>query len=80
MSLCRCSNCRFFSTSISKVSALKYSDGIGECRRNAPRGPVALAWGGAGEPEHQHLAIMSPFPFMPDDDWCGEFSLKSNDR
>jgi hypothetical protein len=68
-----CANCRFFSATISQVSALKYVDGIGECRRNAPRGPVALAWAGADEPDHQHRAVMSPFPFMPADDWCGEF-------
>lgn len=74
----RCDQCRFYSAQVSKVSALKYVEGVGECRRNAPRGPVALAWGGAVEPEHQHRAVMSPFPFMPADDWCGEFQPASS--
>ena len=76
MSAIACADCRFFCVTVSRVSALKYVDGIGECRRNAPRGPVVFAWGAAGEPEDQHRAVMSPFPFMPADDWCGEFERR----
>jgi hypothetical protein len=67
-----CGNCKFFSATMSKRSALRPEEGIGECRRYAPRGPVALGWAHGKEGE-SHAAIMSAFPFVPDDDWCGEF-------
>ena len=71
-----CQTCRFFSATLSDASSLRYRDGIGECRRYAPRGPLTYAWGGQGEPEHQHVAVMSPFPFVPLDDWCGDYQPK----
>lgn len=70
----KCGDCRFYTTTLSRISALRSKEGVGECRRNAPRGPITLGWGGAGEPDTQHSAIMSAFPFVPDDDWCGEYS------
>ena len=53
------------------MSSVKYRDGMGECRKNAPRGPVALAWMDGDDIRNQ--VIMSPFPIVPRDDWCGEF-------
>lgn len=73
----RCKDCRFFTATLSRISALKPAEGVGECRRNAPRGPVVLGWGVAGKPDDYHSAIMSAFPFVPDDDWCGEFQPRS---
>ena len=71
-----CGECKFFSRTLSKISALRPEDGVGECRRNAPRGPVALGWAQRGIDGETHAAIMNSFPFVPDDDWCGEFSAK----
>jgi len=73
----RCGDCRYFTSKLSTISALKPRDGVGECRRNAPRGPITMGWSGAGKPEDHHAAIMSAFPFVPEDDWCGEFSPAS---
>jgi hypothetical protein len=69
----RCKDCRFFAVHLSRVSALKSAAGVGECRRNAPRGPVVIGWSHGGEPVAVHSAVVNPFPFVPDDDWCGEF-------
>jgi len=71
-----CGSCRFFAAQISRISALRPIEGVGECRRNAPRGPLTIGWAGEGNPEHEHRAIISSFPLVPDDDWCGEFSPK----
>ena len=68
-----CKQCRFYTARLSSISALRPKDGVGECRRNAPRGPVVLGWSVVGKPEDHHSAIMSAFPFVPEDDWCGEF-------
>lgn len=71
----KCGTCRHFSREVSRVSSLKYVEGIGECRRNAPRGPMTFGWSHPGQDEPAHRAIVSPFPFVPDDDWCGEYAL-----
>jgi hypothetical protein len=49
-------------------------EGVGECRKNAPRGPVALAWTDGSDVKN--AAIISAFPMVPHDDWCGEFQPK----
>jgi hypothetical protein len=69
-----CSTCLHFCAQVSRISGLKYIEGVGECRRNAPRGPFVFGWGHQGESELAHRAVVSPFPFVPDDDWCGEYS------
>lgn len=70
----QCGDCLYFTATLSKHSAMKPQPGVGECRRYAPRGPVSLGWAYTGKDagEH-HAAIMSAFPFVPQDDWCGEF-------
>jgi hypothetical protein len=69
----RCGECQYFTTVLSKNSAMRPEDGTGECRRHAPRGPVALGWVQRAKDGEHHAAIISAFPFVPDDDWCGEF-------
>lgn len=57
------------------MSAVRYKDGIGECRRHAPRGPAQLAWT-METPEKSastHIVTLTPFPPVPHDDWCGEW-------
>ena len=68
-----CKNCQYFAATLSRLSALRPQEGVGECRRNAPRGPAVLGWSAPGEPEHNHTAIMSPFHFTSTEDWCGQF-------
>lgn len=74
----KCSDCRFYSVNVSSISTAKYQDGIGECRRHAPRGPLVLGWttpsAGGDDIVITHRPIVSPYPFVPNDDWCGEFS------
>lgn len=65
-----CVNCRYYRAGGSSISAMKYLDGVGECRRNAPRGPVQLAW--SHGTEAMHVVTLTPFPPVPHDDWCGE--------
>lgn len=72
----KCGECKFYSATLSRNSALRPIEGVGECRRNAPRGPVALAWSSGTEDVNYNRAIMSAFPFVPDDDWCGEFQKR----
>lgn len=67
----KCSACAYYRHGVSSISAVRYKDGIGECRRNAPRGPVQLAWSRGDE--ETHIVTMTPFPLVPHDDWCGEF-------
>lgn len=68
-----CANCRYFRSGVSQISPVRYKEGLGECRRNAPRGPVHLTW---GHEKELHVASMTPFPIVPADDWCGEHSAK----
>jgi hypothetical protein len=70
-----CATCRYWTDKMSAVSALKPADGVGECRRHAPRGPVSLGWTHTSGDE-VHRAVMSAFPFTPHDDWCGEHKLR----
>lgn len=70
----KCEHCKFWSHALSSMSTVKYQPGVGECRRHAPRGPVALAWMEGVEIRNQ--AIMSAFPPMASDDWCGEFVVR----
>lgn len=67
----KCADCKFWCSTLSSLSTVRYREGVGECRRHAPRGPVALAWMEGEEIRNQ--AIMSAFPLVPSDDWCGEF-------
>ena len=71
-----CGDCKFFSAKLSAVSALRPEAGVGECRKNAPRGPVALGWAHRSGEGEAHAAIMNAFPFVPADDWCGEFAKR----
>lgn len=66
----KCADCRYYRSGVSSLSPIKYRDGIGECRRHAPRGPVVLA---TGQAETMPITLTA-FPILPDDDWCGEFS------
>lgn len=68
-----CGTCSYFRAKTSRISGFKYIDGVGECRRRAPRGPLVIGWGHEGESEMAHRAVMTPFPLVPDDDWCGEY-------
>ncbi len=67
-----CGTCRFFRDGLSMLSSVRYRDGIGECRRHAPRGPLVLAWQHADDSSTRHMPIITPFPVVPADDWCGE--------
>ena len=74
----KCGVCKFYSATQSRQSALRPIEGVGECRRHAPRGPVALAWStGTGGGGDFNSAVMSPFPFVPADDWCGDFEKRT---
>lgn len=69
-----CQRCAFWEPRLSRLlgeNADAVAPGIGECRRNAPRGPVALGWAGEGHPLHS--AVMSPFPLTHCEDWCGQW-------
>jgi hypothetical protein len=74
----KCSDCRYYAAKQSSVSTLSYVEGLGECRRNAPRGPLVLGWTSPAEGTDTiaHRPIVSPFPFVPADDWCGDFEQK----
>lgn len=72
-----CKTCRYFRSGVSSISPVRYKDGIGECRRNAPCGPVHLTWNEArGEDSKINVASMTPFPIVPSDDWCGDHSSR----
>lgn len=71
-----CTTCRYFRAGVSAISPVRYKDGLGECRRHAPRGPVHMTWSHGGEGKELHVATMTPFPIVPADDWCGEHSQK----
>lgn len=77
----QCENCRYFTMKLSKHSNVRLPEGMGECRRHAPRGPVNLAWtqdaGDGNAP--LHAAIISAFAPVPVDDWCAEFSPKTSE-
>lgn len=72
-----CKMCQFYTNKLSSVASFRFRDGVGECRRNAPRGPITIGWGKPGQDELENSGVMSPFPFVPDDDWCGEFQPRS---
>ena len=74
----RCGDCKYFSATLSPLSALRPVDGFGECRRNSPRGPIALGWMQKGSDGETHAAIVNAFPFVPEDDWCGDFKAKQS--
>lgn len=69
-----CGTCRYFAAQLSSISTVRYREGIGECRRHAPRGPLVLAWQHNDHDSgmQQHRPIITPFPLVPVDDWCGE--------
>lgn len=71
-----CETCRFFTMKMSKASAFSYSAGVGECRRHAPRGPVELERG-TNFSQVFNVMIMTAFPPVPFDDWCGEHQVKA---
>lgn len=72
----RCDECRFYRDGLSSMSSVRYRNGLGECRRNAPRGPVKLAWGRTDN-DDLHVVTLTPFPVVPNDDWCGEFEKRT---
>lgn len=74
----RCEDCRFYRHGVSSMSSVRYQEGFGECRKNAPRGPVQLAWSRAGS-DDTHIVTLTPFPIVPHDDWCGEHVRKERD-
>lgn len=67
----KCRDCKYFSDVLSSISTVKFREGVGECRKNAPRGPFVMAWM-EGDDLKAH-AIFSAFAPVPHDDWCGEF-------
>ena len=71
-----CSECKFFSDKLSSISAIKWRDGVGECRRHAPTGPAVLGWQSSGDDPEFKTAIINAFPVVPGDDWCGEFQKR----
>lgn len=75
-----CATCRYFTSKLSKHSSVRYPEGTGECRRNAPRGPVNLGWT-HGDPKDgaMHIAITSSFPSVPSDDWCGDWAPRPDE-
>ena len=68
-----CETCRFWSAPVSALAVYKYAEGVGECRKHAPRGPVMHAHAKRGRPQ---WLVTSPFPVTPKDDWCGEWAAK----
>lgn len=68
----RCGTCRYWTDELSAVSSTRYREGVGECRRHAPRGPIVLAWQHGDDAEQADRPIITPFPIVPHDDWCGE--------
>jgi hypothetical protein len=77
-----CGTCKFYADKLSRKSSVRYEEGVGECRRHAPRGPVSLGWSRIEKPEQAtetHVGIMTPFPLVPNDDWCGDFETGSTD-
>ena len=65
----RCQTCRFWERSTFQTGVAT----IGTCRRYAPRGPLALPYGPAGD-----LAEVQTFPVTNDDDWCGEYVARES--
>jgi hypothetical protein len=72
-----CIACRYFRAGVSSISPVRYKEGLGECRRYAPRGPVHMTWSHGDGDKEMHVASMTPFPIVPADDWCGDHSPKS---
>ena len=66
-----CENCRFWATTMSKISDVNYADGVGECRRNAPQGPV-MYYQGSWACRPKDFQVISGFPNTLKDEWCGE--------
>ena len=65
----RCDECRFW-RDVSKTSAIKFQDGVKECRRRAPVGAVQY---GVAYGEKVRLAVVSSWAVTHADDGCGEF-------
>jgi hypothetical protein len=64
-----CGTCRWFASRLSERAAMSWGEGMGECRRYAPRGPVMVQANAKG----QVIQIASAFAPVPEDDWCGEW-------
>lgn len=64
-----CGNCKWWAATLS-AHGLKMVEGFGECRRRAPVGPVNY---GVKRGEIKETTIISAFPPVAVDDWCGEF-------
>lgn len=62
-----CETCKWWNARLSQLSAFKFQSGVGECRKNAPRGPVQSVLTGK-----QYRHIVNAFPPTVFDDWCGE--------
>ena len=63
-----CSQCRFWEQGVSCLSAFMLKEGVGECRKNAPSGPINTSFIG-----DQARVVVNAFPPTAKDDWCGEF-------
>ena len=74
-----CSNCKNWSPGFSKWSALECPEGFGECRAKAPIGP----WNYGTMPSEAgpfSTSLMSAFPMVASDDWCGEHKGADNEQ
>lgn len=70
----KCEACRYFAAKLSSLTAFKLREGVGECRRYAPRGPVTLGMNAGKADDGLRIAVVSGFAHVPADDWCGEFA------
>ena len=66
-----CERCRHWANAASEDSVVKFGDGVGECRRNAPQGPVVY-YQGSRNSRPKDLQVISGFPNTVKDEWCGE--------
>ena len=74
----KCLGCKWWNKGFSEHAAFECPDGFGECRRNAPRGPWKYAEMRVGEAPV--TAIISAFPAVAEDDWCGEFEPREDEQ